>query len=318
MTKRAVTGVGLVVVCSVGVLARQSTLPKVGMTVQALQAWATRMIDASTASDSVWTDSVMPAPTLMSVHAIQTMGAAERLALTREVLATMKAHIMTPAFRAAHTAKIAKLVGRPAVNHGVDELTYGMTTDPSSLTMIAVSLIYVTRSMPPDHVKDAFEAERAELAETIKSETGAERAKAQKDLARLNALAPLMNSNPEEFKRQYSLAKSAAMGGPDTEARFQAAAASGQDTDRIRLEQANWNRINLTMILRKNLTKFVNQATTMDFKRVTFMNEASMYWGTNMGNRDLMSPLEQLERHLGPAPTAAAVQVARAWLKELQ
>ncbi|HYN10621.1 MAG TPA: hypothetical protein VES67_24770 [Vicinamibacterales bacterium] len=125
---------------------------------------------------------------------------------------------------------------------------------------------------------------------------------------------PLMKSNPEEFKKQYTLAKSAAMGGPDTEAKLQAASATGQDKERIRLEQVFWNKYNLNAILRKNLTQFVDTATKIDFARPTRLQGSRLYWGDGSE----MWGLQQLEYHLGPGPTAAAVQFARGWLKELQ
>jgi hypothetical protein len=202
--------------------------------------------------------------------AIQAMGPAEKLALTQEVLATIKATLMAPAFRAEHTARIAT-EGNKAVDHGINPDSYGLTgnMDADAITTTVIPIIQMIRGFPPEALKQAFEEERTDLAETIKNETGEERAKAQKDLARLNALAPLMKTNFEEFKKQYTLAKSASMGGPDTEAKLQAATASGQDRERIRLEQVYWNHYKLDAILKKNLTQFIDQATKVDFKAAT-------------------------------------------------
>ena len=136
----------------------------------------------------------------------------------------------------------------------------------------------------------------------------------QAHLARLNALVPLVKSNPQEFKLQYTLAKSVLMGGPDTEAKLQAAMSGGADTEKIRLEQTNWDHYNLDAILKKNLTKFIDQATRVDVKRPTQVKDGYLYWS----NGDEMSGLDALEVTLGQAPTSAAVAFARTWLSELK
>jgi hypothetical protein len=169
------------------------------------------------------------------------------------------------------------------------------------------------RSFPVEALVQGFEDERTELPQQINDESGEERAKLQAYLAKLNALAPLVQSNPEEFKTQYTLAKSASMGGPDTEAKLQAAMAGSADREKIRLEQTYWNKYNLDAILKKNLTRFIDQATGVDFKRPTQVRDGYLYWGD--GNE--MSGLDTLEITLGQAPTSAAVTFAQAWLSEL-
>jgi hypothetical protein len=315
MRRHTLVVAGLVALSGISLPARQSALPKTGVTVKDVQTWAMATIYESTAADSVWFMDQAPGASATALKAIQAMGPAERVALTQEVLGVMKAVLMSPEFRAEHTARIAKQ-GNRAVDHGVDAQTYGTTgnLDADIITTTIIPVINMIRTFPPEALKQAFEEERTELAETIKSETGEERAKAQKYLAKLNTLAPLMKTNPEEFRKQYTLAKSAALGGPDTEAKLQAATATGQEKEKIRLEQVYWNRYNLNAILKKNLTQFVDQATKLDFKAATRLEGSRLFWG----NGTEMWGLQQLEYHLGPAATAAAVQFARAWLKELQ
>jgi hypothetical protein len=311
--------VGLVSIGAVGVVARQSVLARTGVTVNDLQAWATRMVVESTASDGVWVVDVTPAVSATGLKAIHAMTPSEKLALTQEVMVAVKATVMSPAFRAAHTARIAKQVNR-AVDHGVDAVTFGApgAGEADTLLVTLLPVLQMMQGFSPEVLQNALEEDRTQAAETIKEETGPERAKAQKYLARLNELVPLTKSNPEEFKRQYIVAKSAFLGGPDTEAKLRAATASADDRARIRNEQTYWNKYNLNAILRKNLTNVIEQAGRVDFKAATHIE----YFGaqTNMyfSGGGLMSSLEQFERHVGPAATAAAIQFAKAWLKEVQ
>ncbi len=315
MISRVTLITSLVVLSGFSLVARQSALPKVGLTAADLRAWAVSWIAESTAADSVWLMDQTPGTSATALKAIQAMSPAERVALTQEVLAAVKAVVMAPAFRAEHTATIAKQSNR-AVDHGVNEQTFGTTgtLDADMITTTIIPIIMMMRGFPSDALRQAFEEERTELAETIKTETGAERAKAQTYLAKLNTLAPLIKTNPEEFKKQYTVAKSASMGGPDTEATLLAASASGGDKDKIRLEQVHWNHYNLNAILKKNLTLFIDDAAKIDFKQPTRLEGPRLYWGDGAE----MWGLTQLEYILGAAPTNAAVQFARAWLKELQ
>ncbi len=312
--------VGLVFIGSFSVVTGQSALAKAEVTVKDLQAWTTRVVRESTASESVWAVQVTPAVPQTVVKALQAMTPAEKLALTREVLAAIKATAMAPAFRAEHTARIAKQANR-AVDHGVDPVTFGApgTSGVDVTAAVVLPVMQVMQSFTPQVLQNAFEEDRAQAAQTIKEETGDERVKAQKYLVRLNELIPLTRSNPEEFKKQYIVAKSGFLGGPDTEAKLQAATSSAADRARIGDEQTSWNKYNLNAILRKNLTKFIEQAGRVNFNAntrvVTFLDGLTTMYFADGG---LMSSLEQFERHAGPAATAEAIQFARAWLKEVQ
>src|SRR5687768_9606117 len=88
-----------VAVLGVSLQARQSALSKAGITVKDIQAWAIATIYESTAADSVWFMDQTPGASPTALKAIQAMGPAERVALTQEVLAAIKATIMSPAFR---------------------------------------------------------------------------------------------------------------------------------------------------------------------------------------------------------------------------
>ena len=225
---RTVRIASLVFICSFSVVARQSALAKTGVTPKDLQTWAARMVFESTASDGVWANDVMPAVSPTVLKALQAMTPAEKLAVTQEVLAAIKATVMAPAFRAEHTARIGKQ-GNRAIDHGVDALRHGTGTAAADTAATVIPIIQMMQSFPLQALQGAFDEDRAQAAETIKEETGEERAKAQKYLAQLNAVAPLLKSNPDEFKKQYLVAKSASMGGPDTDAKLQAAIAGQGD-----------------------------------------------------------------------------------------
>lgn len=316
MNARGLVVVALVAAAGIGTVASQSSLPRLGTTAKDLQAWAVATVYDSTAQDSVWAiDNTANGLTPAATKAIQAMTAAEKMALTQEVLALVKSTVTTSAFRAEHTARIARQTNK-AIDHGIDVNTYGSSgnTDEDMVKMTVMPILQMIRTFPADALRQSFEDERAELAETIKAETGEERAKAQKHLARLNQIAPLMKTNMEEFTKQYTLAKSAQLGGPDTEAGLQALTASREDIERIRLEQTFWNKYNLDAILRKNLTKFIDHATKLNLKSPTRVQNGVLYFADGGEMYGLM----QLEYLLGQAPTDAAVQFARAWLKELK
>jgi len=319
MTIRMLAILSLVLIGSSGVVARQSALARTGVTVKDLQAWATRTVIESTAADSVWAVDTTPAVPATVLKALHAMTPAEKLALTQEVLAAIKATVMSPAFRAEHTARIAKQHNR-AVDHGIDAVTFGSpgTSGIDVRAAAVLPVIQTLQSVPPPVLLNAFEQDRASAAETIRDETGEERERAQTYLARLNGLAPLMKSNPEEFKNQYLVAKSGSLGGPDTEAKLQAATASSADKEQMRLEQAFWDRYNLNVILRRNLTKFIEQAGKVRFTAATQTEDYGTFTSMYFSGGGLMSSLEQWERHLGSPATAAAVQFAKAWLKEVQ
>jgi hypothetical protein len=315
MKRQSLVVVGLAVLVWLNALAQQSVLPKTGVTAKELQDWVTRWITESTAANSVWLIDVTPGPSPAGLPAFRAMTPADKLALTQEVLATVKATVMAPSFRAEHTARIARQTNR-AVDHGIDATTYGITgnLETDAITTTVVPMIQMLRSFPDEALKQGFEDERAELPQQINEETGEERAKLQAYLGKLNALVPLATSNPQEFKLQYTVAKSASMGGPDTEAKLQAAMSGGADTEKMRLEQTNWDLYNLDTILRKNLTQFIDQATHVDFDRPTQVRDGSLYWADGNG----LSGLDALEILLGQAPTNTAVAFARTWLSELK
>ena len=151
MKRPSLVVVGLTVLACLNALAQQSVLPKTGVTAKELQDWVTRWITESTAADSVWLIDVTPGPSPAGLPKFQALTPADKLALTQEVLATVKATVMAPSFRAEHTARIAKQNNR-AVDHGIDATTYGISgnLEADAITTTVVPVIQMMRSFPDE------------------------------------------------------------------------------------------------------------------------------------------------------------------------
>ena len=311
MTKSTLFVAAVLVASGAGVLAWQSSLPKVGLTQKAVETWATDGVNARTDGDA-WDP---PGVSAAAGAAIQAIAADQKAALAREVLTMVKAAVMAPAFRAAHVARIKQ--DHHAINHGVDVDSFGPGVDPQKamLTQTAIGIVQMYRMQPPEALKAIFENQRTELAETVKTETGDEKANAQKLLTKLNTLAPLMKSNPEEFKKAFTLAMSAHIGGPATEEAYQAASASGAQAQKLRDEQRNWNNRNLNTVLKANLTQFADALSRVDFKLATRINGADIEFVDRL--QVMGGALMQLAYRFGPGPTASTIAFLRAWAKEL-
>ena len=305
------TIIAIVAATSLSVVA-PSSLPKVGITVKDIQTWATQAVIASTDVEGGYFRYLVPCVSPGALKAIQAMAPAERLELTQEVLAAVKAAVSTPAFKGEHAAYVKTT--RNAVDHGIaDTEKFGLTgnTETDAIKTLIVPIIDMLRGVPIDALKQSYEDDRNDLRETIKNESGEEKAKAQKDLARLDAIAPLMKTNPEEFRKQYTLAKSASMGGPDTEVKLQTMTASREDLEQLRLEQNNWNHWNLNEMIRKELAQYIDVASKIQLNGNYVCDNQSHNASYNKASLDALMNL------MGTGPTSAAAQFAKAWLKEL-
>lgn len=292
-------------------LAMQTTLSQVGLTAKDLEKWAV--------DDLVW-DTSVNAPSVGDKvrNLVKALAPEQRAALVREAAALTKAFLMSPAFQKAYAAQIKE--AHNAVDHGINPDTYGQAAPVDPGAAAAVPMVNMMRTaFSHDQLKAAFDQQRQDLAQTIKEETGEERAKAQKYLTRLNAIAPLAASNRDEFKKQYTLAMSAHLGGPDTEEKLQAANSGEEGRQRVIAEQRAWNQWNLNGILKRKLTFFVTQASqvdTVDFKAATRPEKDRIVF-VNPEYENKNKPWKAIYR-VGRAPTVAALEFARAWLKELK
>jgi len=129
--------------------------------------------------------------------------------------------------------------------------------------------------------------------------------------SKAKVLQPLIASNPEQFKRGYVVLKSIDMGGAGDLASLE----SSGNRVRQEQEQENWNKHNLRAVLKVKLNGFIQIASTVDFaaqtvqqgRVVKFVNPAYQ------GKPDIWKACYRA----GRAPTAAAIEFARGWAKEL-
>jgi hypothetical protein len=227
---------------------------------------------------------------------------------------------MSAPFQKAHADHIQSTY--KAVNHGIQvksmeqlaaDAAGGRNMEAAYSSMMkqaAVGMVKGLRSMPIDSAKQAFEEDLKSWTRQAASKSSS-RALWQKLAARAKEIAPLASSQPEEFKKEYSLLKSLEMGGPGTEAELFSIANSAQHQQ----QQLAWNQFNLKDLVKRNLTAFVATAATVDFTAKT----AQVGTQTKFVNPayEKKSNLWKALFRAGQAPVAAAVDLAKAWLKEL-
>jgi hypothetical protein len=242
--------------------------------------------------------------------------AADRVALIRELAAEAKSYIMAPAFEKTWDEWIK---GRyDAVNHGIkvnpQAEMQAMMQDAASGRMVAQAAAQMAREyarMPTQSVEFLF-------PDDLKKWQQENDPKYKKIYQQAKAIEPLLKSNPDEFKKQYALLKSAEMGGPDTWAGVEAALAAGaqsQAGQKTKQEQQSYDEHRLRPTLKKKLNGFVALARTVDFAAQTQTRGGKIVF-VNPAYERKPPAWKQLFR-LGKEPTMAAVAAAEAWAKEL-
>lgn len=291
-----------VAVCAASVWALQSGLAQIGVT----QAKFEDAVRAATRSSY----SISPASYAgrAGVSQFKALPPATRAALVTEALTAAKAIVSTPAFAKAHDEYLAK--NSNAINHGPG----------AAQTDVAKSI----QSDPEAAVKKIMAGAAAQMGESIRKQTNVQGLKILLDMdlqegdAKLKKIAPLLQSNPEEFRKQYSLWKSAQMGGPTTEAEYQAALAGAgamqSQQDRAD-QQRRYDENNLKAILRKRLDEFIATAATVDFAAQTRQEGAKLKF-VNPAYERKTGEWKMMFR-AGKEPVQAALAFARAWRKEL-
>ena len=148
-----------------------------------------------------------------AVEKFKALAPEARAGVIVEALKAAKALVSTPAFAKAHEAYIAQDLN--AVNHG----------GTAAKTDIAKKI----EADPEAGMKDIMAVAAVQLGESLRKMDNKMALKMMLDMdlkegdASLKKIAPLLDSNVPEFRKQYSLWKSAQMGGPKTEAAYQAA-----------------------------------------------------------------------------------------------
>jgi hypothetical protein len=249
---------------------------------------------------------------------LQALGGPARARTVKELVQAAKAYSSTPAFAKLYEGWIASRYG--AVNHGIQvpdqaQQMAAMGKPDAMKNMMAQAAAEIAKNyaqMPVASMRILFPND-------LKNWTNNPRTpQQQKIAAKAKEIAPMLDSNPAEFARQYALLKSMEMGGPDTWDGIEAASAAqgkAQAGQKLVEEQRAYNEHVLKVELKKRLQAFVTLARGVDFTAQT-QERARRVVFVNPDYENKSSSWKMLYR-LGKEPTQAAVAAAEAWLKEL-
>ena len=253
--------------------------------------------------------------------AAMALSAADQAALMKELATAAKAIVMTPAFLAAHDAWIAKEY--QAVNHGLkvksaDAVLKGATTEAGAAEMMKkvqrdMAAIYVQMTAQPKigDLKMMFDESLKGWTKDAARATGTKKAKYTKIVTQAEAIKDISATDEPRFRRTFAVLLSAAADGPDTEEGVFGASASSKNEN----EQEAWDKYNLRGALKRVLTQAIAEAPSVDFAAATVQKN---------GVRVFVNPAYEKKSltwkamyRAGKLPTAAGLEIARVWLKEL-
>ena len=247
----------------------------------------------------------------------------QRTAAVREICAAIKTIAMSDAFQAAYAARIKNEFH--AVDHGLDlDATPAVKpVDPETFAedaqvQAAVQIASMFRSLPAEALKNIFESDQETWNEMLKDPDAdpEDKARVQKSVDQAKTIAPLLQSDPEAFKKAYSLLKSVELGGPSTEAALAAAIVDSQRGNSTqRSEQSAWNQHNFKAVWKKRLTYLVSVAGTVDFDAQTRKANGKDVFVNPDYERE--SGDWKVMYRIGRGPVTAASEFAKAWLREL-
>ncbi len=241
-------------------------------------------------------------------------GPAERAQEVRDLAAYAKKYVSTPAFEKTYNEWIKTQY------HAVD---HGMKIDPQAdaqkaianggveqmQSQIGAMIAQSMEQIPPQMLKMLFDQDLANW----KDDTDKANIYAQ-----AKQIAPLFQTNPEAWKKQYLLLKSASMGGPSTDAGMAAANAStakSQADATVRNEQMAYDQHKLKVELKKKLQDFATLARSVDYAAQVQTRDRFQYFMKPEYERK-SSAWKTLFR-LGKEPSLAAATAAEQWSREL-
>lgn len=247
---------------------------------------------------------------------------ADRVAAVNAIGAAMKALVNTPAFQKAHDESVK--LGHKGVNHGIkvqsqEEMMQAMRTGKPGVDPIAemqkqmmAQTVLQLRGNPLSSLQAMHGDSLKSWTRQAQTSTNPKyKAKYQKLAAKAAEIQPLIASNPEQFKKEYTVLYSIDNDGPATDEEIVLLANKGK----LEEEQRNYNKYNWKTVLKKKLQTLIAQAATVDFAAPTtevggkkkFVNPAF----------ERKSALWKAMYRAGKAPTTAAAEFSKAWLKEL-
>ncbi len=252
-------------------------------------------------------------------QAAKALSEQQRAAAVREIGAALKGLVMSKTFMDAHAAYIMK--ERKAVDHGIKVLSPeekfkamsagGDAAIDDAMKQAAAQMAQMLLTLPAAQLVPMFESDISDWERQSKSRSVKTQAKGQKLYTRAKAIQPLIASDPEKFKKGYVVLKSIDMGGPDNEAALLAGGNKAQQEQ----EQTNFDKYNLRAVLKPKLSALVEEASSVDFAAQTVRQGDKLKFVNPAYERK--SDVWKALYRAGKAPTAAVVEFARAWLKEL-
>jgi len=245
------------------------------------------------------------------------LGDSARVALVETVGAALKALVMSPAFLAEHDAFIK------GEHHGVDHGLKGVvgiedalkkndlkTIEAIQAREIVAMGVFQVQNMPAEYLKQEFVQELTKWKEQAANPKLRDRAKYQKLVARAQPIEALPATD-QKFVRGYAVLKSIDNDGPDTE---EAVFAITQRVSDER-EQSAYDSHSLKGQLKQQLTTFVTIASKVNFDAPTAQKSGKTMFVNAADERQ--GAIWKGCFRAGPASTAAALKLARAWLAEM-
>lgn len=257
------------------------------------------------------------------IAAARALPETQQVALMRELAAATKAVVMSSAFQSAHDAYIAREY--KAADHGLkvksgDQMLAGVGTDDGNAEFMlkvqrdmAASIIQVMMDSKIDDVRMMFDASVKDWTRDANNarRSAKDRAKYQKLVDGAQKIEGLSATDPVKFRRGYAVLRSAENDGLDTEEALFGGAASAENE----AAQLMWDKHNLRGGLKRVLSQIVAEAPTVDFAAATTMKDrTSIFVNPTYEKKSLTW---KAMYRAGKAPTAAGVEFAKAWLKEL-
>ncbi len=301
------------VVCASGILAWQTGLEAMGWT----ESDAPRIAKVFLVDTGV---SQLPGSYLLKPAVrkqLQALSGPDRAKLVPPLARYARSYVSAPGFAKIYDQWIASRY--QAVNHGIqadaaaDAAAFsrpGAMENMQAQAAATVAQSFLQLELPA--LKMMFPSDLKNWTRNPRDE------KAKRIAAKAQAIAPLLDSNPEAFKKEYALLKCMEMGGPDTWAGIQAATGAGakaQADEKAKQEQRAYNEHTLKVELKKRLQSFVTLARSVDFAAET-RQAANRRVFVNPAYERKPDAWKTLYR-LGKEPTMAAVSAAEAWLKEM-
>lgn len=241
-------------------------------------------------------------------------GPAQRAQEVRDLAAYAKKYVSMPAFEKMYNEWIKETY------HAVD---HGMKIDPQADAQKAIAnggaqqiqsqmgamIAQGMAAIPPQTLKMLFDQDLANWKDDTDK---------AKIYAQAKQIAPLFQTNPEAWKKQYLLLKSASMGGPSTDAGMAAAKAATaklQADSTIRNEQLAFDQHKLKVELKKRLQDFVTLARSVDYAAQVQTRDRFQYFVKP--EYESKSSVWKMLFRLGKEPSLAAAAAAEQWAREL-